>query len=88
MNKDRRKAIAAALELVDQAKAAVEAAREAVEVIQGEEEEYRDNMHENLQGGEKYARADEVAGYLSDAEQELGGFDFDSILSNLEAAAE
>ena len=39
--------------------------------LQEQEEEYRDNMPENLQGSEKYERADEACSNLSDAYDSL-----------------
>ena len=51
--------------------------------LQEQEEEYRDNMPENLQGSEKYERADEACSNLSD--------DYDSLqdaIDNITAAIE
>ena len=51
MNKVRRKALA---DLVEQ----FEVLKEELESLMEEEEEYRDNMPENLQGSELYEKAD------------------------------
>ena len=51
MNKARRKAL-------DEVISKIEEAKELLENLQAEEEEYRDNMPENLQGSERYEAAD------------------------------
>lgn len=48
-----------------------------------DEQEYRDNIPENLQGGERYEKADEACDNLSDAVDGL-----DEVISSLEAAVE
>lgn len=48
-----------------------------------DEEEYRDNMHENLQGGEKYDKADTAANDLNEAADSL-----DTAISLIEGAIE
>lgn len=53
MNKVRRKQL-------DEVIAKIEEAKELLDVLREEEEEYRDNMPENLQGSEKYQMADEA----------------------------
>ncbi|MBP7704159.1 MAG: hypothetical protein KA105_02600 [Caulobacter sp.] len=54
MNRERRKALTLALELIEQAKAIVEAA-------EAEERDYAEAMPESLQSGERYERAVQVA---------------------------
>ncbi len=60
MNKDRRKQI-------DEAIAHLEAAKELLTTAENEEQEYYDNMPENMQGGDKGQAAESAASYLSDA---------------------
>jgi len=60
MNKPRRKALQ---EIIDQ----LEELKGSVADIQSEEEEYRDNMPENLQSSERYEKAEEACDSLSDA---------------------
>lgn len=88
MNKERRKAIAAAVELIEAARAAVAEAIDAVEAIRDEEQEYYDNMPESFQDGDKGSRAQEAIDYLDNAHSDLEYIDFDSIVSSLESAAE
>jgi molecular chaperone GrpE (heat shock protein) len=51
MNKERRKQLAKAQEMLEDAKS-------IIEDCLSDEEDYRDNMPENLQGSEKYDIAD------------------------------
>lgn len=60
MNKDRRKLIADAMELVTQARVMIEQARD-------EERDYYDNMPESFQGGEKGEKAEAAADALDEA---------------------
>ncbi len=48
-----------------------------------DEQEYRDSIPENMQGGERYERADEACDNLSEAVEGL-----DEVISSLEAAVE
>ena len=59
MNKDRRKQI-------DEAIAELDHLKEVFENIRDEEQEYYDNMPENLQGGEKGEQADAAISSLED----------------------
>lgn len=76
MNKARRKTLA---EIADQ----LEALKGELESVLSEEEEYRDNIPENLQGSERYERADEACGNLAEAVGQL-----EDAISNVEAAME
>lgn len=70
MNKDRRKLIASAHALVDEAKALLEQARD-------EEQEYFDNMPDSLQEGQRGQQADEVVETLQEMIDDLENIDFD-----------
>lgn len=48
-----------------------------------DEQDYRDSIPENMQGGERYEKADEACDNLSDAVDGL-----DEVISSLEAAIE
>ena len=76
MNKQRKKALQDVQDRLDQI-------REDLETLTNEEEEYRDNIPENHQGSERFERAEEVCGLLTDALDSL-----DSALENIEQAAE
>lgn len=54
-----------------------------LEVLKEEEEEYRDNMPENLQESDRYQRADEVCDLLQEALENL-----DNAYQQIEEAAE
>ncbi len=76
MNKERRKNIQAVVEQLDGLKT-------TLEELQGEEEEYRDNIPENLRGSERYEKADEACDALSDAVSAL-----EDVISTLGELAE
>lgn len=72
MNAVRRKKLAIIMEELEELKGSVE------ELLE-EEEEYRDNMPENLQGSERYEKADEACDSLyevvSNLEEAIDGID-------------
>ena len=76
MNKARRKAL-------DEVLSKIEEAKELLENLQAEEEEYRDNMPENLQGSERYEAADAAVDNMSSAVDAL-----DEAISSIESAQE
>lgn len=76
MNKLRRKQLSDLMEKIS-------ALRDEVKSIMNEEEEYRDNIPENLQGSERYEKADASCDSLSEALDAM-----DSAVENIEAAAE
>lgn len=76
MNKIRRKNL-------EEIASRIAELKEELEVLQSEEEDYRDNMPENLQGSERYERADAACDSLSEAVDYL-----DSAISNIEEATE
>ncbi len=76
MNKARRKAL-------DEVISKIEEAKELLENLQVEEEEYRDNMPENLKGSERYEAADAAVDNMSSAVDAL-----DEAISSIESAQE
>ena len=72
MNKARRKLLA-------EAKAKIEEAQSMVRQAADEEQEYFGNMAENLQGGEKGSKAEEVASHLDEYANSL-----EELAANLE----
>lgn len=76
MNKQRRKSL-------QEIQTKLEDLKGELESLMNEEEEYRDGMPENLQGSERYERADEVCGMLTDAIDSI-----DNACSQIEEAAE
>lgn len=60
MNKFRRKSLQVLSEKLDELKS-------ELEDIQQQEEEYRDNIPENLQGSDRYDKADSACSDLFDA---------------------
>lgn len=76
MNKERRKSLR-------EIQSKLERLGEDLEALKEEEEEYRDNMPENLQESERYQRADEVCDLLQEALENL-----DNAYQQIEEAAE
>lgn len=76
MNKIRRKALN---EIYDK----LAELRDLLEEVKGEEEDYRDNIPENLQSSERYEKADDACGQLEEAFEQL-----EYVLDCIEAAAE
>ena len=76
MNKERRKSLREIQSELDRLGQDLEALKE-------EEEEYRDNMPENLQESERYQRADEVCDLLQEALENL-----DNAYQQIEEAVE
>ena len=60
MNKARRKELEELYDIIYEAK-------DRLEMLHDEEEEYRDNIPENLQGSERYERAEEAVDALDSA---------------------
>lgn len=101
MNNTRRKAIKQTIDRFDSIRKKLdelvsefESVKSDVEDIQFEEEEYRDNMPENMQWGERYDKADNACTNLSDAVDALNDmiddldFDFGDVTTYLEEAME
>lgn len=76
MNRMRRKTINSIYERLYEL-------RNLLEEVKDEEEEYRDNIPENLQGSERYIRTDEILDDLDSAISSL-----EETLDYLESAAE
>lgn len=64
MNKERRKTLVEAYNLIDRG-------RDLIEQMAGEEREAFENLSENLQNGERGQRMSEVADTLDEAASEL-----------------
>lgn len=76
MNKERRKSLR-------EIQSKLESLGQDLETLKEEEEEYRDNMPENLQESERYQRADEVCDLLQEALESM-----DNAYQQIEEAVE
>ena len=76
MNKIRRKNLQAIIDQLEELKG-------SLEDIQAEEEEYRDNIPDNMRESERYEKADEACDNLSEAVDNL-----EEVISSIEAAIE
>ena len=88
MNKERRKEIQNAADLIRKAQEIIEEAKEILETVKSDEEEYYDNMPESIQNGEKGGQAQSSIDALDNAITDLEGFDFDQIETYLNEATE
>lgn len=79
MNNTRRKAISEVSKKVGDIKGELESLMQEIEEIKGAEEDYKDNIPENLQGGEKCEVAEAAIENLEEAYNSL-----DDIVGSLE----
>lgn len=86
MNKERRKLLMDAKQLLLNIKSDFEQARELIGQAADEEREYYDNMSENLQGSEKGRRAYEVADNLDQICSDIDNTNIESIIYGLDEA--
>jgi hypothetical protein len=64
---------------LDQAEEHIEAAKEIVGAPKDDMENWRDNMPESLQGGEKYSEVEECASNLESLMDELENISLDNV---------
>ena len=101
MNKERRKAIQGTIDHLNELEQKMndllqdlENTKDTIDNILDEEENYRDNIPENLQGGERYDKADRACDYLSSASNHIENIlyaldgDFEGATFDLETAME
>lgn len=86
MNKDRRKALAEAIDALTKIKDQIENVKSIVETAKDEEREYYDNMPENMQSGDRGQEADTAVSNLEDVFETLDGLDIDDLLSKIDDA--
>lgn len=86
MNAARRKEIGKAIGLLQTLSATLDEVKSLVEGLASEEREYYDNMHENLQGGDKGQAADNAATQLEEIQSSLEELDIDDLVGKLEEA--
>lgn len=90
MNNTRRKELNKAVELLNGVIDAITEAQGIVETCKDEEEEYRDNMPENLQNSDRYYASDSACDALNDAYDQIEDIleKIDDAVSNIETATE
>lgn len=84
MNKNRRKDINKAIDLLNAAKASWEEAFGLIESAADEEQEYYDNMPESLQGSDKGQSAESAASMLTEVKDAMAEIDLDDMISKLD----
>lgn len=88
MNNSRRRDIRRAAALLEQVRELLSEAHSIVEDAAAEEQDYVDNMPENLQQSERYYTAEQAASTLQEAADAIGEIDIDELVGRLEEACE
>jgi prefoldin subunit 5 len=90
MNKERRKALATLHAELDELMGKVGDIRDQIDTIKDEEQEYFDNMHENLQGGERGQAAEAAVDLLQTVYDSLDNAttEISDAMSSLEEAGQ
>lgn len=88
MNNTRRKAIKEVMKKIENLEGLLIEIKEELEFIRDEEEEYMNNIPENLQTSERYEKAEAATDNLYAAVDELEEFDFEQLLTYLEESME
>lgn len=90
MNKQRRKQISEVVSRVESVQAELESLLDDIQGIIDEETEYRDNIPENMQVGDRYEMADHACCELEAAHETLDNAkdSLEEVVSSLESAAE
>lgn len=88
MNKPRRKAISEVIKRLEALNEEFQSIKEDIEILKGEEEEYMENIPENLQQSERYEKAEESVFKLESAVDFIEFIDIDEIILYLGEAME
>lgn len=86
MNEARRKELSKAIGLIQEIGPKLDEAKSIIESCATEERDYYDNMHENLQQGDKGSQADNAATQLEEVQSTLEEFDIDEMVGKIEEA--
>lgn len=88
MNAIRRKKLAALIDAIEDIKSQLEDQQSTLEELNDEEQEYFDNIPENLQSSERYERAETSSSALNEAYEALCDLldQFESVTSSIEEA--
>lgn len=77
MNNMRREGLQEVIEMIEM----IEEAEMCLEMLRDEEEEYKDNMPENLYGSQRYERAEEALDHIETAIESLNDAKYDIIMA-------
>ena len=88
MNKQRRESIQKIADKLEEVKKQVDELLQGLEDIKSDEQDYLDNIPENLEGSERYTIAEEAIDRLDNAIDELNSTDFESAIEYLQQAIE
>lgn len=88
MNKNRRKEIAQAIAKLNELQTLKDEIVSMIETVRDDEQEYYDNMPESLQTSDKGYAAETAISQLEDTLSQIEDIDTETLISNLEEAAE
>lgn len=88
MNRERRKEIQGVIASLEDLAMQIASVGEILDAIKSDEEDYRDSIPENMQGSDRYAKAEASTDLLSNAYDDLESFDFETVISTLREAME
>lgn len=86
MNKERRKQLAKALELLLEVSPKLDEAKGIIEQAGTDEREYVDAMSDNLKAGDKGQQAELAADNLDEVKRSLDDLDIDDLIAKVEEA--
>lgn len=86
MNNTRRKELEAIKNRIEEALAELDNCKDELQSIQEAEQEYLDNMPENLQDGERAQAAQEAIDNIESAVSDLDGIDLTDAVDSIESA--
>lgn len=88
MNKQRRESIQEIANKLEEVKKQVDEILQGLEDIKSDEQDYLDNIPENLQNSERYSTSEEAIDCLDNVLDELNSTDFESAIDYLQRAIE
>lgn len=90
MNKERRKELSRANDMLEEIRDKLGEVQDIIDNCKSEEEDYRDNMPENMQNSDRYYAADSAIDEMQEAYDALTDMidNIDDISGHIEAASE
>lgn len=86
MNQVRRKEIEGVIAVLESIQLEIEGQAEIIGSIGTDEEDYRDNMPENLEGSARWQAADDAANAIESARVDLETISVDDVIAQLREA--
>lgn len=86
MNRTRRKEIEGVIAILENLQLEIERQAEIIGSIGSDEEDYRDNMPESMEGGSRWQAAQDAADAIESARADLDTITFDDVIQQLREA--